>query len=117
MRRRLTWAALCESLFLLLHAAPVAAIPVFARIYDKPCSACHTVFPQLNPYGEAFRAHGFHALPPAIKPLPVGSLLDVPGTLPLALYIIAGEDVTHVDAPAQSDSTDPLQPRLFQGAG
>ena len=88
-----------------LPAAPAAAIPVFARIYDKPCGTCHTLFPQLNPEGENFRAHGFHGLQPAVKPLKVGSLFDVPGTLPLALYLAGGEDLSKEDAPAQHDPT------------
>ena len=78
----------------MLRPSPAAAIPVFAHLYDKPCGTCHTVFPQLNPYGENFRAHGFHGLPPAVKPLRAGTLFDVPGTLPLALYLGTGEDVT-----------------------
>lgn len=94
------WALLCA-----LHSAPAVAIPVFARVYDKPCGTCHTVFPQLNPEGENFRAHGLHGLPPAIKPLNVGSLFDVPGTLPLALYLSAGEDLSKTDVPAQHDPT------------
>ena len=77
----------------MLQSTPAGAIPVFARIYDKPCGTCHTVFPQLNPAGENFRAHGFHGLPAAVKPLHAGSL-EVPGTLPLALYFTVGEDVS-----------------------
>ena len=50
----------------MLQPTPAGAIPVFARIYDKPCGTCHTVFPQLNPAGENFRAHGFHGLQPAV---------------------------------------------------
>ena len=57
-----------------LQPTPAGAIPVFARIYDKPCGTCHTVFPQLNPAGENFRAHGLHGLPAAVKPLRAGSL-------------------------------------------
>ena len=83
-----------------LWARPAFAIPVFARIYDKPCGACHTVYPQLNPAGEDFRAHGLHSLTPAVKPLRVGSLFAVPGTLPLAISFGAGEDLSKVDTPA-----------------
>ena len=88
-----------------LMPRPASAIPVFARIYDKPCSACHTVYPQLNPAGEDFRAHGLHGLRPAIAPRPLGAHLDVPGTLPLALSFAAGEDVTRTDAPGQPSAT------------
>jgi hypothetical protein len=50
-----------------LWARPALAIPVFARVYDKPCSTCHTVYPQLNPAGEDFRAHGLHGLTPVVR--------------------------------------------------
>ena len=35
------------------------AIPAFARKYQTSCSTCHTIFPQLNPFGEAFRINGY----------------------------------------------------------
>jgi hypothetical protein len=105
VQRRGIWVMISLAAACLLRPVPAAAIPVFARIYDKPCGACHTVFPQLNPEGENFRAHGLHGLPPAIKPLKVGTLLDVPGTLPLALYLSAGEDLSKVDVSGQHDPT------------
>jgi hypothetical protein len=105
VRRYLTWIALSWALLGALQSRIAGAIPVFARIYDKPCGACHTVFPQLNPAGENFRAHGFHGVPPAIKPLKVGSLFDLPGTLPLAFYLAAGEDLSKVDVPEQHEPT------------
>jgi hypothetical protein len=89
----------------LLWPATAAAIPVFARIYDKPCHACHTVYPQLNPAGDAFRAHGLHGLTPAIQPVELAPYFSVPGTLPLALQFAVGEDVTHTQGPDQSGST------------
>ena len=101
----LKWVALSWGVVCALHAAPAAAIPVFARLYDKPCGACHTVFPQLNPEGENVRAHGLHGLVPAVKPLKIGTLTDVPGTVPLALYLAGGEDFSKVDVPAQRDPT------------
>lgn len=83
---------------------PADAIPVFARIYDKPCGTCHTVFPQLNPAGERFRAQGLHGLEPAIAPMMVGSGgVEVPGTLPLAIYLASGVNVGTTDVPGQDD--------------
>jgi hypothetical protein len=38
-----------------LTAAPAGAIPAFARKYQTSCLTCHTVYPKLNPFGEAFR--------------------------------------------------------------
>jgi hypothetical protein len=86
-----------------LLPAAAWALPVFARIYDAPCGTCHTVFPQLNPEGDAYRARGLHGLPPKIEPLRIGPAVDVPGTLPLALYLGGGEDVVKVDGPGDRD--------------
>ena len=86
-----------------LWPADALAIPVFARIYDKPCATCHTVYPQLNPEGELFRARGLHGLPPAVEPIRVGPHLDVPGTLPIALSLAVGEDVNKIDLPGSAD--------------
>jgi hypothetical protein len=35
------------------------AVPSFARKYQTSCLTCHTVFPVLNPFGEAFRRNGY----------------------------------------------------------
>lgn len=50
----------------LLVAAAVAwpcgranAIPLFAQRYRLQCGACHSVLPELNAFGLAFRAHGY----------------------------------------------------------
>jgi hypothetical protein len=45
----------------LLFAIPrtASAIPAFARKYDTSCLTCHTIYPKLNPFGEAFRRNGF----------------------------------------------------------
>jgi hypothetical protein len=51
---RLTVVALGLSL-----ATPAAAIPAFARKYTTSCLTCHTVYPKLTPFGEAFRANGY----------------------------------------------------------
>lgn len=46
-------------LLVALVAAPAWAIPPFARKYGTACQTCHTVFPKLNRFGEAFRRNGF----------------------------------------------------------
>jgi hypothetical protein len=45
------------------HAA--SAMPIFAQRYLLRCDACHTVIPELNDFGNAFRARGYRL------PLPV----------------------------------------------
>jgi hypothetical protein len=49
---------------LLLGAAiafprPASALPSFARQTGQPCSSCHTAFPQLKPFGRAFKLGGY----------------------------------------------------------
>jgi hypothetical protein len=40
-------------------ARDAGAVPSFARKYQTSCLTCHTVFPVLNPFGEAFRRNGY----------------------------------------------------------
>ncbi len=57
------------SKYLLLALAPLAlplcyvntadAIPAFSREHNTECTTCHTIFPELNEYGEAFLKNGF----------------------------------------------------------
>ncbi len=35
------------------------AVPTFARKYGTACNTCHTVYPRLTPFGEAFKRNGF----------------------------------------------------------
>ena len=37
----------------------VRAIPVFARKYGMPCSACHEAWPKLNNFGQTFKDNGY----------------------------------------------------------
>lgn len=46
-------------LFLCLNNSKSSAIPAFARKYQTSCVTCHTIYPQLNPFGEAFRINGY----------------------------------------------------------
>jgi hypothetical protein len=55
-RRSIPWVGL---LGVLVLAAPAQAIPAFARKYGTSCTTCHTVYPKLTPFGEAFRRNGF----------------------------------------------------------
>jgi hypothetical protein len=52
-------AGLCVLVALLACARPSWAIPAFARRYETSCSTCHTQFPNLNAFGEAFRRNGY----------------------------------------------------------
>jgi hypothetical protein len=47
------------ALLVSLAASSAHAIPAFARRYGTSCLTCHTVYPKLTPFGEAFRRNGF----------------------------------------------------------
>jgi len=50
---------LAVSAVVLTAATPAQAIPAFARKYGTSCLTCHTVYPKLTPFGEAFRRNGY----------------------------------------------------------
>ena len=103
-RHALLWAqALLMIAALVSIARPAAAIPAFARKYGTSCGTCHTIYPKLNPFGEAFRHNGFRF--PGVdsdvvkqEPIPLGQ--DAykktfphsvwPGTLPSSIPLGIG---------------------------
>jgi hypothetical protein len=56
---RLATLSLVPTFMVLVAPAPARAVPVFARKYQTSCQTCHTIFPKLNPFGEAFRLNGY----------------------------------------------------------
>src|SRR6202166_1797505 len=40
-------------------AAPSRAVPSYARQTGMACAACHTVFPELTPFGREFKLNGY----------------------------------------------------------
>jgi hypothetical protein len=40
-------------------SSQVSAIPAFSRKYQTSCTTCHSNFPELNDFGEAFKKNGF----------------------------------------------------------
>src|SRR5476649_763117 len=45
--------------FLLLTATPSQAVPGLARQTGLACEACHTVFPELTPFGRQFKLNAY----------------------------------------------------------
>jgi len=45
-----------------LPTGKVMALPMFARKYGLPCSACHTAWPELNNFGQVFRDNGYQLM-------------------------------------------------------
>jgi hypothetical protein len=52
-------AAISTLLCCLAFPERAAAVPSFARKYETTCTTCHTVYPMLNSFGEAFRRNGY----------------------------------------------------------
>src|SRR5215469_17807594 len=52
-------AALASLLVSFAFSRSARAVPSFARKYQTSCQTCHTVYPVLNPFGEAFRRNGY----------------------------------------------------------
>lgn len=89
---------------LLAVSRPARAFPVFARKYQTSCTTCHTIFPKLNPFGQAFRLNGYR-LPKETEaqvkqtPVSMGSEAykrvwpnaiwpnELPGNAPIALNV------------------------------
>lgn len=61
MRNKLVFALSAAALVGAVLGAPMRAqaIPLFAQRYRMACESCHTVLPELNAFGRAFRAHGY----------------------------------------------------------
>ena len=93
------------ALIILCAAGRASAIPAFARKYHTSCETCHTIYPKLTPFGEAFRRNGFRF--PGHdsdfvkdEPIPLGqeAYKDVfpdavwPGTLPPSVPLAFGFD-------------------------
>ena len=45
--------------FLTVSAGPAQALPAFARQTGHPCADCHTMFPELRPFGRRFKIGGY----------------------------------------------------------
>ena len=66
------------------------AIPAFSQKYHFSCAVCHTVFPNLNPFGRAFWRNGF--IPPGTNGTPDDSTritegLALPDPMPVPVSI------------------------------
>jgi hypothetical protein len=111
---RLAFAGLLASTLL---AAPLHAVPAFARRYGLTCAACHDPFPKLTAFGEAFMANGYSVTPGGDT---VGAttngdeLLWLLQTIPLAMRLDAY--ARYVTGPgARSDLQTPYVAKILSG--
>ncbi len=59
MRMKRSFAFVFVTMAAIGFAQPSWAVPSFARQTGLACEACHTVFPQLTPFGRVFKASGY----------------------------------------------------------
>ncbi len=108
-------------LVLALTALPrsALAVPSYARQTGLACEACHTVFPQLTPFGRAFKASGY-TLFNTLKVEDINkikqSILSLSDLPPVSAMVMASTSVAAKanDAGSSKVSTDfPQQASLF----
>lgn len=105
-------AVLCG--FVLLNLGTTAsALPSFARQTGMSCAACHTVFPQLTPFGRQFKLHGY-TMTNTTTQQPAGETGPFP---PLALMLQSSYTSLKKNMPdRQNDNVQfPDQLSLFYG--
>jgi hypothetical protein len=104
--------------FLLVSVRKADAIPAFTRQYKTECSTCHTIYPELNEYGQAFQKNGFvysekqkavkkagKAGPPGPGDKMEGLLLSgIPELLPLS--VTANQSIMYNDRSPNGDDWD-----------
>ena len=86
-RRRCQLIAGCITLLMLLLAPLTAnAIPSMARQTGMQCASCHTVFPELTPFGRQFKLRGYSMSAPKpedapwLSKIPISALLQISRT-------------------------------------
>lgn len=108
-----------SGLLILAWSGSAQAVPSYARQTGLACEACHTVFPQLTPFGRIFKASGY-TLSTTSKVQDVDRvkhyLMSLSDTPPLSAMVVAS--TTSVarasDADSSRTSTDfPQQLSLF----
>jgi len=78
---KLAWLVGCLAVLFLLSALNSAyAVPSFKRQTGMSCSACHTVFPELTPFGRSFKINGYvfsNNTKPFAERIPVAAVIQV----------------------------------------
>jgi hypothetical protein len=99
----------------LTFAPPAHAVPSYARQTGMPCGSCHSVFPELTPFGRSFKLHGYtltteHGI--SSKPSGSQSGLELAAIPPLSAMLQAS--LTHVqNSPSGKQNDDAQLPQEF----
>lgn len=65
---------------IVLRPQAASALPSYARQTGQPCATCHTAFPELTPFGRAFKLNGYTAGGglPFLKAPPIAVMIQGP---------------------------------------
>lgn len=129
---RRVWRSGAVAVVLLALAAPppARAIPVYSRKYATSCGTCHTVYPKLTQFGEAFRRSGYrfpgtvdsdyikHELVPlgqeaARKDFPNAIWPSYMTSTPLLGFGVSGRMILHPDTSSAAAKVDNRQQVSF----
>ncbi|HWY60521.1 MAG TPA: hypothetical protein VNW15_01340 [Rhizomicrobium sp.] len=92
------------------------AVPSYARQTGLACEACHTVFPQLTPFGRVFKASGY-TLSNTSKVQDVDRLkhylMSLSDTPPISVMVEASTSSTAKASDSQSSKTSTDLPQQF----
>src|SRR5580704_17342664 len=95
---------------------PALAVPSYARQTGLACEACHTVFPQLTPFGRVFKASGY-TLSNTSKVQDVDSLkhylMSLSDTPPVSVMAVASTSSTAKASDSESSRTSTDFPQQF----
>lgn len=103
-------------------AAPASATPGFARQTGLACEACHTVFPELTPFGRLFKFNGYvFSNVSQLQDINVKkeSTLALPQAAPIAVQLQAsnttlGHSIPDTGTPAVTDLSQKNQAQFPQ---
>lgn len=91
-------------------ATRAVAVPSFSRQTGLACSACHITFPELTPFGRAFKLNGYTLTGMKqikVKPQAKAAGLEIAETLPLSvMFQIADTLTTKAQAGTQNASVE-----------
>jgi hypothetical protein len=103
----------------LLAVNDASAIPAFSREHNTECATCHTIFPELNEYGDVFLKNGFvwakHA-----KDVPAARRADIKGEGDPVLVaqlkdVAAGGETSKDVTPVSTGSVPKSEPLWLAG--
>ncbi len=114
MRKRFLVPLLVFMVALAMVPASSHAVPSFARQVQKPCTACHTVWGNLNQYGRQFKVKAYTDISQEWQMIDKDNL-SLPTIFPFSARVVL-EPLVHDSAANPSGSSDVNQVAIFMAS-